>query len=71
MFAKVNFGLWAAGLFVAAVVLLALRSYFSPESRERRRRDRSHGKVVSRGRGSWIRLAAKTKKSKSDRRGPS
>jgi hypothetical protein len=70
MFAKGNLRFWVAGLFFAAAAAMALKRYFSPAARrERRRRERSHGKVVSRRRGPWVKLAVKTKKSKSDRVG--
>jgi hypothetical protein len=66
MFAKGNLVYWSAGLLIAAVAAMALKSYFSPDARERRRRERSHGRVVSRREGPWVKLAVKTKKSKSD-----
>jgi hypothetical protein len=69
MFAKRTLAFWAAGLLVAAVAVLALKRYFSPDARERRRRERSHGKVVSRGRGPRVKFAVKAKKSKSGRVG--
>jgi hypothetical protein len=69
MFARENLAFWSAGLLVVAVTVFALRRYFSSEARERRRRERSHGKVVSRGRGPRVKLAVKTKKPKSDRGG--
>ena len=68
MFAKANLVYWAAGLFVAVVAAMALKRYFSPEASERRR-ERSHGKVVSRRRGPRVKLAVKTEKSKSEGRG--
>ncbi len=68
MFAKANLVYWAAGLFGAVVAAMALKHYFSPEARERRRRARSHGKVVSRRQGTWVKLAVKTKKSKARRK---
>jgi hypothetical protein len=66
---KGNLAFWAAGLIVATVAVMALRSCFSVEARERWRRMRSHGRVISRRRGPWVKLAVKTKKSKSDRGG--
>ena len=56
----------AACVGVVVLTVWAMRSVFGREARERRRRARSHGKVVSRGRGSWIHLAVKTKKPKKD-----
>jgi hypothetical protein len=67
MFTRENLAFWAAGLLAAAVAVWVLTRYFSPEARERRRRERSHGKVVSRRRGPRVKLAVKTKKSKPDR----
>ena len=66
MFGKGNLRFWVAGLFFAAAAAMALKRYFSPEARERRRRARSHGRVVSRREGPWVKLAVKTKKLKSD-----
>jgi hypothetical protein len=69
MLARGNLGFWVAGLVAVAVAFMALKRYFSPETRERRRRERSHGKVVSRKQGPWVKLAVKTKKSNADRGG--
>jgi hypothetical protein len=43
---------------------ILLRRQFSAAARERRRRARSHGPVVSRKQGVSVRLAVKTDKSK-------
>jgi hypothetical protein len=59
---KVIVGLF--GLVVLAVVLPRLLRYFSPKARERRRRERSHRKVVSRRQGLWVKLAVLTGKPK-------
>lgn len=60
---------WLFGLLAATAVFLLLRRHFSAEARERRRRERSHGRVVSRKRGPWVKLAVKTRKPKNDRGG--
>lgn len=46
-------------LFVAAFVLL--RAWFGPETREKRRRRRNHGRVVSKAVRPMVSLAVKTK----------
>ncbi len=54
---------------VAGTLLLLFRglaSVFSREARDRRRRARSHGRVVSRVHGPWVKLAVKTEKRKDD-----
>ena len=45
---------------VLAALSLLLRSYFSPEARERRRRDRNHGRIVSKARRPMVVLAVTT-----------
>jgi hypothetical protein len=59
---------WLSGIVVLVLILLAFRGVFSPETRERRRRDRSHGPVISRKRGPTVKLAANVDKSKGDRK---
>ena len=60
--------LWLMGGLVLVTSIMLVRGYFSPEARERRRRDRSHGPVVSRKRGPTIRLAANVGKPKRKRK---
>jgi hypothetical protein len=67
MFDLANPVLWLIGAFVLVVVVYLLRSHFSAEAREARRRARSHGRVVSKGRGPTVRLAVDIKKPKKDR----
>ena len=59
-----TFVLWLLNLLAAAGVAMWLRHYFSPAAREQRRRDRSHGRVVSRKHGPSVRLAVQTEKPK-------
>ena len=72
MGAESNHTAWliaAAGFAGAGVcVLLALRSLFSREARERRRRARSHGRVVSKAKRPIVILAANTGETKTKRR---
>jgi hypothetical protein len=49
------------------ILLFLLRGRFSAESRERRRREKSHRPVVSRKRGPTVKLAADVDKPKRDR----
>ena len=58
---------WVVGGVVIAGVVWALWRRAGPEARERRRRDRSHGRVVSRRHGPSVRLAVDIKKAKKDR----
>jgi hypothetical protein len=63
-----HIGFWLLLVGVGGVVgFLLLRGLFSAEAREARRRHRSHGRVVSRGKRSLIKLAAKTEDSKEER----
>ncbi len=52
-----NPGVWLIGIIVVASVLFLLRGYFTAEARERRRRERSHRRVISRKQGPTVRLA--------------
>lgn len=45
---------------VVAASLVMIRSYFNPDARERRRRQRSHGKVISKVARPMVSLAVKT-----------
>ena len=66
MFDTDNLVYWLVGLLAAAGVVVWLRSHFSPEARERRRWNRSRGRVVSRRHGPSVRLSVKTEKPKRD-----
>jgi hypothetical protein len=57
---------WGLGGVLLVGAFLLLRSHFSAEAREARRRARSHGRVVSKGRRPLVRLAAKIGKPKRD-----
>jgi len=61
MFELVNPVLWLLALVLVASLFLLLRGYFSPKARERRRRQRSHGRVVSKATRPMVSLAVKTK----------
>lgn len=49
--------LWLMGSLVLVGLFVLVRGHFSAEVRARRRRDRSHGPVVSRKRGPTVKLA--------------
>jgi len=49
--------LWIVGIIMLAAVFFLARGLFSAEERERRRRDRSRGPVISRKKGPTVRLA--------------
>jgi len=66
MFATINPFIWLAGIFVLMAAGFLLRGHFSAQAREARRRARSHGRVVSKGRGPTVKLAVETEKSRSD-----
>ena len=57
MFDPGNPVVWLVGVILLAAVAILVRNHFGAEARERRRRDRSHGPVISRKRGPAIRLA--------------
>lgn len=59
---------WLIGVTVFAAFAFLLHGYFSPESRERRRRARNHGRVISKARRPMVSLAVKTEKTKDERR---
>jgi hypothetical protein len=58
---------WLIGIVVLAAVVLLWRAFYSPEGRERRRRERSHRRVISKVRRPMVSLAVKTDKSKKER----
>ena len=51
---------WAAPAAAGALLWGLGVHFFSPEARERRRRSRSHGRVVSSRNGPTVNLAVKT-----------
>ena len=67
MFDTENLVLWLVGLLGAVGVVAGLRRHFSPADRERRRRNRSHGRVVSKAKHPMVKLAVQTEKPKRDR----
>lgn len=54
------------GILVGAAILIFLARRLVVQSRERRRRTRSYGKVVSSKRGLWVRLAVRARKPRSN-----
>ena len=67
MLATINPPFWLIGITVLIAVTLLVRGHFTAEAREARRRARSHGRVVSKGRGPMVKLAVETEKEKEDR----
>jgi hypothetical protein len=59
---------WLIGIIAVAIVLFLMRGHFTAEARERRRRAKSHRRVVSRKQGPTVRLAVDVDKSKRDRK---
>lgn len=53
---------------VLAALSLLVRGYFNPDARERRRRNRSHGRIVSKVRRPMVSLAATTAAEEKPRR---
>ncbi len=68
MFDIANPALWLIGIIVLMALVLLVRSYFSAEARDRRRRDRSHGRVISRRHAPSVRLAANLEKPGKERK---
>jgi hypothetical protein len=62
-----NLAWLALGALGLALAVILLRRQFGAGARERRRRARSHGPVISRKAGVSVRLAVKTDKTKSKR----
>jgi hypothetical protein len=60
--------LWILGILVFAAVFLSVRGRFSAEERERRRRERSRGPVISRKKGPAVRLAVDGEKPERNRK---
>jgi hypothetical protein len=65
MFAIADPVLWLIAIIALAAVFLLLR-HFSTEARERRRRERSHGRVGSTAKRPIVSLAVETEKPKDD-----
>jgi len=68
MFDTGNPVLWLIGIIVLAAVFFLARGLFSAEERERRRRERSRGPVISRKKGPTVRLAVDVDKPERDRK---
>jgi len=66
MFAAGNPVVWLIGIIVLGIVFFLLRGYFSAEARARRRREKSHRRVVSWKQGPIVRLAVDADKPKRD-----
>ena len=60
--------LWIIGVPALGVLWFLLRGHFSAETRERRRRGKSHRPVVSRKRGPTVKLAVDVGKPERDRK---
>ncbi len=58
---------WMVGAVVLVGAIVALRRHFGAEARARRRRERSHGRVISRRHGPAVKLAVETEKPKKNR----
>ncbi len=54
---------WIAGIALIGALLLLWRNRFTPEARERRRRDRSHRRVVSKSKRPTVKFAVRTDQS--------
>ena len=59
--------MWFVGILAFAAAFFLLRGHFTAEARERRRRERSHRRVISRKRGLSVRLAVDVDKLKRKR----
>ncbi len=64
MFDTGNPILWIIGVPALGFLFFLLRGYFSAETRDRRRRGKSHRPVISRKQGPTVRLAVHADKSK-------
>jgi hypothetical protein len=64
MFDLTNPIVWLAGGALGVASFLLLRGPFSTEARERRRRDRSHRRVVSKSKRPTVKFAVRTDHSK-------
>jgi hypothetical protein len=59
---------WLIGIFAFAVAFFLLRGHFTAEARVRRRREKSHRRVISRKHGPTVRLAVDVDKPKRGRK---
>jgi hypothetical protein len=59
---------WLISVIVLTFAFLLMRGHFTAEARERRRREKSHRRVVSRKQGPTVRLAVDVDKPKRDRK---
>lgn len=56
-----QFTYWMAGLILAGLLWTVGTLFFTPEARERRRRRRNHGRVVSKARRPAVQLSVRTR----------
>lgn len=68
MFDIANPVVWLIGIVIFAVLFAALRGYFSQEASELRRRNRSHGRIISKARRPMVSLAVTTAAEEKPRR---
>jgi fumarate reductase subunit C len=59
---------WLIGVLALGVVLFLARGHFSAEARARRRREKSHRRLISRKQGPTVRLAVKVEKPRRERK---
>jgi hypothetical protein len=59
---------WLIGVLALGILAFAGRTRFSPEARARRRREKSHKRIVSRKQGPSVRLAVNTERPDRDRK---
>jgi hypothetical protein len=59
---------WLISVIALAFAFLLMRGHFTAEARERRRREKSHRRVISRKQGPTVRLAVDVDKPKRDRK---
>ena len=62
-----NPAVWLIGFIALCLLFLLLRGRFSVETRERRRREKSHRPVISRKQGPTVKLAVDVDKPKGKR----
>jgi hypothetical protein len=59
---------WLMGIMAFTAIFFLLRSHFGNEARDRRRREKSHRRVISRKRGPTVKLAVDVDKPKREHR---
>ena len=59
---------WLISVIVLTFAFLLMRGHFTAEARERRRREKSHRRVISRKQGPTVRLAVDVDKPRRDRK---